>query len=205
MRKLATFLIIVLAAIVIASLYGVGHDQVTYTISPEYYTKFKFIQFNLADSGAAQHMTQPRSAVVMVGVKATWWMGLYVGIIIGLCALVFRNPDRMFASAIQALGIVLLIAILTGVIGGFYGHNVLAKKGIDWWLPSNLVHRTDFITVGSIHNFSYLGGIIGLVAAIVFLLIKRSRLRKRAATETSPEEPSAESTPEGSSADSQAE
>ena len=51
MRKLATFFIIVLAAIVIASLYGVGHDQVTYTISPEYYTKFKFIQFNLADSG----------------------------------------------------------------------------------------------------------------------------------------------------------
>ncbi|HVS97199.1 MAG TPA: hypothetical protein VHE54_11980 [Puia sp.] len=181
MRKLATFLIIVLAAIVIASLYGIGHNQVTYTISPEYYTKFKFIQFNLADSGAAQHMTQPRSAVVMVGVKATWWMGLYIGVILGLFALIYRNPDRMFASAMQALGIVLGIAIIAGVIGDLYGRNVLVKKGVDWWLPGTLVHRDDFITVGSIHNFSYLGGLIGLVVAIVFLLLKKARLRKRAA------------------------
>ncbi|HXB95333.1 MAG TPA: hypothetical protein VNU70_09250 [Puia sp.] len=177
MRKLATFFIIVLAAIVIASLYGVAHDQVTYTISPEYYTRFKFIQFNLADSGAARHMTQPRSAVVMVGVKATWWMGLYIGLIIGLFALIFRNPDRMFASAIQALGIVLGIAIITGAIGGYYGRNVLAKKGVDWWLPNNLAHPSDFITVGSIHNFSYLGGVIGLGVALIFLLVKHYRLK----------------------------
>src|SRR5580658_3836306 len=112
MRKVATFLLIVLVAIVIACLYGVGHDQVTYTISPEYYTKFKFIQFNLADSIAAQHMTQPRSAVVMVGVEATWWLGFYVGVIIAGFALLFRNRDRMFAVAMQSLGIILLLAII---------------------------------------------------------------------------------------------
>jgi hypothetical protein len=184
MRKLATFLIIVLAAIVIASIYGVGHDQVTYSISPEYYTKFKFIQFNLADSGAAQHMTQPRSAVVIVGVKASWWMGLYIGVILAALALMFRNADTMFASAMQALGIVLLIAIVCGVIGGYYGRDVLAKRGVDWWLPDNLVHRNDFITVGSIHNFSYLGGAIGLVVAIAFLFFKRQRLQKRATAAT---------------------
>lgn len=175
MRKLATFLIIVLAAVVIASIYGVGHDQVTYSISPEYYTKFKFIQFDLADSGAAQHMTQPRSAVVMVGVEATWWMGLYIGVILAAFALMFRNADTMFASAMQALGVVLVIAIVCAVIGGFYGHYVLAKRGVDWWLPNGLVHRTDFITAGSIHNFSYLGGVIGLAVAIAFLFFKRRR------------------------------
>src|ERR1700753_1646882 len=116
MRKFITFLLIVLVAIVIASLYGVGHDQATYSISPEYYTKYKFIQFNLADSGAAQHMTQPRSAVVMVGVKASWWMGAIIGAILGLFALVFRNADRMFQSAMQALGVVLLIAVLSAGI-----------------------------------------------------------------------------------------
>ena len=187
MRKLATFFIIVLAAIVIASIYGVGHDQATYSISPEYYTKFKFIQFDLADSGAAQHMTQPRSAVVMVGVEATWWMGLYIGIILAAFALMFRNADTMFASAMQALGIVLLVAIVCAVIGGYYGRHVLAKRGVDWWLPNNLVHRTEFITVGSIHNFSYLGGVIGLVVAIAFLFFKRYRLRKRAASVMGPD------------------
>jgi hypothetical protein len=188
MRKLATFLIIVLAAIVIASLYGVGNDQATYTISPEYYTKFKFIQFNLADSGAALHMTQPRSAVVMVGVKASWWMGLYIGLIIAVFALMFRNADTMFASAMQALGIVLLVSIVCGVTGGFYGRDVLAKRGVDWWLPDNLVHRNDFITVGSIHNFTYMGGVIGLIVAIAFLFFKRQRLQRRASLKSRGEE-----------------
>jgi hypothetical protein len=178
MRKVATFLLIVLVAIVIACLYGVGHDQVTYTISPEYYTKFKFIQFNLADSIAAQHMTQPRSAVVMVGVKATWWLGFYIGVIIAGFALFFRNRDTMFASAMQSLGIIFLVAIISGVIGGFYGRDVLARQGAGGGVAVNVVHRADFITVGSIHNFSYLGAAVGLLAAIVFLLIKQRRLAR---------------------------
>ena len=173
------FLLVIGVAIVIASIYGVGHDQVTYTISPEYYTKFKFIQFNLADSGAAQHMTQPRSAVVMVGVKASWWMGLIIGAVLGLFALAFRNADRMFQSAMQALGVALLIAIICGGIGYLYGHGTLAKTGVSWWIPSNVVDRPAFITAGSIHNFSYLGGAIGLLAGIIFLLIKNFRFRKR--------------------------
>lgn len=179
MRKFVLFLLIVGVAIVMAAIYGVGHDQVTYSISPEYYTKFKFIQFNLADSGAAQHMTQPRSAVVMVGVMASWWMGLLMGAVLGLIALVYRNADRMFQSAIQALGLTLLIAILCGGIGYLYGHGTLAKTGVRWWIPPNVVDRAAFITAGSIHNFSYLGGAIGLIVGIVFLLIKNWKLRGR--------------------------
>jgi hypothetical protein len=179
MRKFMMFCLLVAVAIVIASIYGVAHDQVTYSISPEYYTKFKFIQFDLADSAAAQHMTQPRSAVVMVGVMATWWMGLYIGLILALFALAFRNAERMFQSALQAVALVVVIAILFAVIGGLYGHYVLAVKGVDWWLPENLTDKQAFITVGSVHNFSYLGGGIGLLAGIIFLLIKNARLRRR--------------------------
>ena len=179
MRKLAIYLLIVLVAIVIASIYGVGHDQVTYSISPEYFTKYKFIQFNLADSGAAQHMTQPRSAVVMVGVKASWWMGLIIGAILGLFALVYRNADRMFQCAVQALGLTLLVAIVCGGIGYLYGSGTLAKTGVSWWIPPNVVDKPAFITAGSIHNFTYLGGGIGLLVGIIFLLVKNSRLRRR--------------------------
>ena len=179
MRKFAIFFLIILVATVIASLYGVGNDQVTYSISPEYYTKFKFIQFNLADSGAAQHMTQPRSAVVMVGVEATWWMGAIIGAVLALFALAFRNADRMFQSAMQALGLALLVTILSGVIGYYYGHNTLVRTGVSWWLPPNLIDKPAYITVGSIHNFSYIGGIIGLVVGIVFLMIKNIRMRRR--------------------------
>lgn len=179
MKKFAIFLLIVGVAIVIAAIYGVGHDQVTYSISPEYYTKYKFIQFNLADSGAAQHMTEPRSAVVIVGVKACWWMGAIIGVILGLFSLLFPDTDRMFQYAIQALGIVVLVAILSAVIGYQYGHGTLAVRGVSWWIPPNVADRAAFITAGTIHNASYLGGVIGLLAGIIFLLIKNARLRKR--------------------------
>src|SRR6201992_2754251 len=171
MRKFITFLLIVLVAIVIASLYGVGHDQATYSISPEYYTKYKFIQFNLAESGAAQHMTQPRSAVVMVGVKASWWMGLAIGFVLGLIALVIKQRDRIFPSAIQALAIVLLVTLLAGGIGWWYGKNILAQKGVSWWIPPNVVDRPAFITAGTIRNFTYAGGVIGLVGGLIFLFV----------------------------------
>jgi len=181
MRKFAIFFLIILVATVIASIYGVGHDQVTYSISPEYYTKYKFIQFNLADSAAAQHMTQPRSAVVMTGVKATWWMGVLIGMVLGLVAFIFPDADSMFSYALRALWLVLLVVILAGVAGGLYGHNVLAGKGVGWWMPGDLKDRTAYITVGSIHNFSYIGGAVGVLAGVIFLVVRNGRLRKRLA------------------------
>jgi hypothetical protein len=187
MRKFAVFFLIILVATAVASIYGVGHDQVTYSISPEYYTKFKFIQFNLADALAAQHMTQPRSAVVMVGILATWWMGLYIGILIGVVAFVFKDADTMFRCALQALALVLIVTILAGVAGGLYGHYILAKRGVEWWLPEQLVNKRAFITVGAIHDLSYLGGVIGLMGGVLFLLLKNHRLRKRERAAESPE------------------
>ena len=179
MRKFFILLLVICVAVVIAALYGIGHDQVTYSISPEYFTRYKFIQFNLADSGAARHMTQPRSAVVMTGVKSSWLIGLAVGVVVGLFALVFRNSDRMFQSAVQALGLALVITIICAVIGFIYGHNVLARQGVSWWMPANISDKPDYITAGTIHNFSYAGGAVGAVAGVVFLLVKNSRLRRR--------------------------
>ena len=39
------------AGSLLAGLYGIGHDQLTYSISPEYFTKMKFEQFHYADFG----------------------------------------------------------------------------------------------------------------------------------------------------------
>ena len=47
MKKFLTLILIVIIAALTGGIYGAIHDQLTYTISPEYYTKFKFIQFEL--------------------------------------------------------------------------------------------------------------------------------------------------------------
>ena len=50
-KKILTVFLIAVSASVIAGIYGIIHDQITYTVSPEYYMRFKFLQFNLANEG----------------------------------------------------------------------------------------------------------------------------------------------------------
>jgi hypothetical protein len=175
MKKSGVFLLTLLIALIMASLYGALHDQITYTISHEYYTKFKFIQFGLTDEGLAPQMLHQRRAVTLIGVLATWWTGIFIGFGLGAAGARLKEPRDMFRAILQALGLVLLITIVAGVIGGLYGRFYLARTGVDWWLPDDLIHKRDYITVGSIHNFSYLGGLLGLIAGIVFLNRKRKQ------------------------------
>jgi hypothetical protein len=44
-----------------------------------------------------------------------------------------------------------------------------------WRLPENLIDVKNFVAVGSMHNFSYIGGTTGLLAAIYFSLRRRLR------------------------------
>jgi len=52
-------------------MYGIIHDQITYSISPEYYTKFKFYQFGLIKS-PNDFVHNPRQMAIIVGIMATW-------------------------------------------------------------------------------------------------------------------------------------
>lgn len=54
----------------LAGVYGVIHDQITYSISHDYFTQFKFAQFHYADFG-----WPPRVFVAEIGFLATWWVG----------------------------------------------------------------------------------------------------------------------------------
>jgi hypothetical protein len=67
-----------------------------------------------------------------------------------------------------AIVVTIIIAFTTGLIGLAYGKFYLADTGVNWWLPDNLIDKKNFIAVGSMHNFSYLGGLTGLIAGIIY-------------------------------------
>lgn len=170
MKRFFIFLLIILLGPIIGGIYGIVHDQLTYTISPEYYTKFKFYQFGLVEEGRQPVFLSIRLAVAQVGFMATWWMGLPIGIILGLVALKIKENNKMFFTVLKAFVLTTFIAFATGLLGLIYGKFVLADTGVDWWLPKNLVDKENFIAVGSMHNFSYLGGLIGLIAGIIYII-----------------------------------
>lgn len=52
MKKAFLTVLLMILACLIAGVYGALHNQISYTVAPEYFTKFKFYQFQI---GASLH------------------------------------------------------------------------------------------------------------------------------------------------------
>jgi len=165
MRKFGVFTSFIFIAILVAAVYGILHDQITYSISTEYFTKFKYKQFGFEPEWFGGH----RSTVAAIGFLATWWMGLFIGIPLGLLSFIFPTHKIMSKVLRKAIILVLLITAMAGIAGFFYGKLYLTGKEVNWWLPENLSDRDAFIIVGCMHNFSYEGGLIALITALVYI------------------------------------
>jgi len=173
MRKFGVFTATTFIAIILSGLYGIIPDQVTYSISPEYFTKFKYEQFGLDPGRFGGH----RQTVALIGFLATWWMGIFIGILLGLTGLIFSNYKIMRKAIMNGIKVTLVTAILFAIFGFLWGKYYLVKAGVDWSLPDGLVDRNHFIIVGSIHNFSYLGGIAGILFGIIYMIRRRFFMR----------------------------
>ncbi|MCL6220284.1 hypothetical protein [Zunongwangia pacifica] len=178
-KKILILILTIVLAPIIGGIYGILNDQLTYSISPEYYTKFKFYQFGLVDSGNEAIFLNPRFEVSIVGIMATWWMGLLIGGILGFVGLIHNGHKRRFRITMKAILITIAVTFFIGLIGLFYGKFYLNHANVDWWLPKNLIETEDFIAVGSMHNFSYIGGLIGLIVGIVYSINQRMISDKR--------------------------
>ena len=187
MNKLIALILLLIIAPILGGVYGIVHDQITYTISNEYYSKFKFIQFGLDNWGMGENigtentpeikLNNPRIGAAIVGFLATWWVGMIIGIILGLLGLIHRNGKEMFKITMRATLITIGIALIVGIIGLIYGKLFLASNPPNWFLPENLINRTNFIIVGSMHNFSYLGGLIGMIVSVTYSIQKKRKIK----------------------------
>ena len=187
MNKLIALILLLIIAPILGGVYGIVHDQITYTISNEYYSKFKFIQFGLDNWGMGENigtentpeikLNNPRIGAAIVGFLATWWVGMIIGIILGLIGLIHRNGKEMFKITMRATLITIGIALIVGIIGLIYGKFFLASNPPNWFLPENLINRTNFIMVGSMHNFSYLGGLIGMIVSVTYSIQKKRKIK----------------------------
>ncbi|WP_291725905.1 hypothetical protein [Bernardetia sp.] len=175
MKKILFFLLIVILSPLIAGAYGILHDQITYSISLEYYTKFKFIQFGI------EEYFWDRLGASIVGFMSTWWFGLILGIVIGAVGFIQKNAKQMFKVSLQAIFINIVVALFVGLMGLIYGYsrwgNVSREHLPNWNIPDSVIDFNSFVMVGSMHNFSYIGGILGLVLAIIWQVRSKKRIK----------------------------
>jgi len=161
----------------IAGAYGIVHDQITYTLSNEYFIEFKFLQFKNADPrdffGADSPLGR-RVFVGLIGFLATWWVGLFTGWFLARASI---RPDATHPSVgelMRYFALVLISAFVFGIAGFLRGT----------WRPGFDGQFSDaFARVGHIHNFGYLGALAGLITAL-FLVRRNRRLAIQSSEDT---------------------
>ncbi|MBC7854004.1 MAG: hypothetical protein IAF94_11250 [Pirellulaceae bacterium] len=157
---------------IIAGTYGILHDQVTFSISPEYFTKLKFEQFRWANLGLPE-----RVFVAEIGFLATWWVGLFCGWFLARRHIPGQSPISAWRKIMIGCGIILLCALPSA--GAGFGYGSWRGPNADyspWRTMLDFLHIEDhwsFIPVAYIHNASYLGGLIGLILALACVHPKR--------------------------------
>ena len=169
------YLVLCLMGGAIAGAYGILHDQITYTLSAEYYTEVKFKQFAYADLGAG-----PRVFAGTVGFLATWWVGMIVGWFLARLAVPRFEGGDVRRLVARGFAVVFGGACAGGMGGYLFGRWQTADGVPAFWRrlvrELDLEQPREFIVVANVHNFGYLGALLGLVIA-GGLIVRRSRGR----------------------------
>lgn len=157
---------IIIIAIVIASIFGIIHDQITYTISPEYYTKFKFSQFGL---NSVPIKGNERYLVSITGIIATWWVGLILGITFSISSLLLKTWKIMLRISFSAMIMTIIITAIAALVGYLYGKFILINSD-SLMNIYDVQDFNNFIAVDSIHTASYIGGFVGMFLGIIYIV-----------------------------------
>ncbi|MBI2425868.1 MAG: hypothetical protein HYV27_23790 [Candidatus Hydrogenedentes bacterium] len=163
----------VLLAIVAAGLFGALHDQISYTVSHEYYTKLKFTQFGLDDIELPD-----RVKASIVGFLATWWMGLLLGVLTGAAAYLYETPEQMRRALLWSIPPAIALALSVALLGlalSWLLTAVWKSSNLNVFLPNNLDAPRDFFCAACMHSAAYLGGALA-VPTLWYAHYRRSRV-----------------------------
>lgn len=149
----------------LAGIYGALHDWITYNVSPEYYTQFKFIQFQA--NNAVLWFGETRAAM-LVGIGATWWVGAIFGLAIGTYILGLPAKNLRF-KYLTTSWLILGSCTITAAMMGYFISFVIPVSSTAEFLPNKILDPTAFLHVAYIHNFGYLGAGLGSIVAFLYL------------------------------------
>ncbi|MDD5274950.1 MAG: hypothetical protein PHR16_02580 [Methylovulum sp.] len=178
MSKLWSYCMFVVLAIFAAGVFGALHDQISYTVSSEYFTRFKFYQFQLLDSAIPE-----RIRVAQVGVLGSWWMGIPLGMLTGAAGFIHLTSVQMRKALFWSLPLIVgftLVFALCGLLYGFFQTQTIKPSLYTrWFIPEGVENLRAYLCVGYMHNAAYLGGYMAIPVAWFFHFAFKYRISNR--------------------------
>lgn len=162
MGKYGVFLGLLAMALLAAGLFGALHNQLSYSVGPDYYHAHKFDQFGIAEA------QRNRIGAALVGWQASWWMGVIIGLpafALGLFSI--ARPQTYLAAGIGAIGAVLMVTLMASLAGLAIGM-IWVDGGIAQSIPvpDGVTDPTGYVRAGLMHDLSYMGGLAGMLVAL---------------------------------------
>ena len=158
-------------ACLLAGVYGAVHNQISYTVSPEYFTHFKFQQFGI------DGQLPDRIGAAIVGWRAAWWMGIVIGTILIPFGLLIRGNVQYFWGMLRVFGVVAATTFVVGLVALAIAFATIDVEDAGEIVRYGVEIQEDvaFARAGMMHNFSYLGGIVGIISGGLAIWWQRCR------------------------------
>ena len=171
MEKLFLIPLLLAAGCIISGLYGAFHNQISYTVSPDYFHAFKFDQFGIPEE------MRNRIGAAIVGWHASWWMGLLIGVPILLVGLILPGWRVYLSRCLFAFAIIAATTLVVGLAALVYSSFTITDASLPrFWHSNQIADKVAFARAGAMHNFSYLGGFIGILTGSSYLIVERIRI-----------------------------
>jgi hypothetical protein len=172
--------VVLLACVLAAMLYGAINDQITTTISWEYFAYGKGVAERVP---ADEPPNSPgfRWEAAKIGMQATWTPGLIIGVALLVANNPFRGTPRLrYRRLLQFVPLILIVTAITsavlaaaGYLGAFVHFNTDFHEMVadDQWRPKR------FMAVYGEHLGGYVGGLLGTVVAVARIVRERRKQR----------------------------
>lgn len=168
MYRNIVYLFLLFAAPVLSALYGFVHDQFTYSICPEFFTKFRFLNYELPE------LWHPRTSAGVIGILNSWKIGIPLGILLTGAGYFHRDVISTLKHTLIAYAFVFVFVTAMAFIGFSVEVNAAMPSS---QFPEGLVDKENYLRVLNMNNFATNGAILGMVVGVLYhiIVIKRNK------------------------------
>lgn len=167
-------ILIIIFSIIIASLFGAMHNQISYSVSSEFFTDFLFGNFGTNE----WNLKNERLEASIIGIIGSYWFGLILGIIYVIIFLFMKTENNL-----KYIKNAILINIGFAFLGSFIAY-LIAKFFVSYensgvFIDFGTQNPQNYLEAAFMHTGSYIGGIAGIVAGIIYLLKSNQKIENQ--------------------------
>ena len=169
-RAIFEFTFIVFISTILACVFGALHNQISFTVSNEFFKNYLFGNFRTYE----WNIKNERILASIVGIFGTYWVGFLMGIAFGIIY-IFTNTEQKFKKILPAILITLFFAFFGSIVGFILGKFIpIENSGVFMDFGTN--NPQNYVCAALMHRISYYFGLLGLIFGVIYLLKNRKAI-----------------------------